>query len=129
MVRNYRDYVASIHDVSRLFVYATVKDMTKIANVLAPSPTKAAKACRDYVGKMMDKDETLLAEDNVTELLYALRKNLDKIASVLISGITVPDILLLSKIFQVEQEKKRKYIETDEKKAEDIIPCKRVKGI
>lgn len=127
MVRNYKDYVASIHDVGRLFVYATVRDLNHIATVLIPSHPIAVKACRNFVGKMMNKDDTLHPEDNVTELLYALKKNLDRIASVLISRPTVDDILLLCKIHQHEQEKKRKFIEADES-VEDVVPRKRILG-
>ena len=51
--------------------------------------------CKSYVSRVMGGDETLGPGDNITELVYALRKNMDDIARVLASAPDQWDIVCL----------------------------------
>ena len=48
--------------------------MKNIATVLIPEHETAVETCRLLVAEAMDNGEDLHPEDNVTELVYALRK-------------------------------------------------------
>ena len=51
--------------------------------------------CRKYVKELMREDESYNNEEFVTELVYALRNNLDKLAFILVASLTALDILCL----------------------------------
>ena len=78
------------------------------------------------VAERMSNDEYLHPQHNMTELVYALEKGLDNVALVLASGVKVSDILLMCKIFHVEEEKVRLEAKAQEM-IEDATPRKRSK--
>ena len=55
-----------------------------------------AKECRKFVSQLMSKDENYQPEEFVTELVYALRNNLDKVACILLASVSTVDILCLA---------------------------------
>lgn len=87
-------------NIEHLYAYAYANDMKNIAFVLFPDQDLAIENCRSIIAEVMKNDESLHLEENVTELVYALRKGMDNFVFVLTSGITQSDILLLCKIFQ-----------------------------
>ena len=81
---------------------------------------------RNILWERMSNDEYLHPQHNMTELVYALEKGLDNVALVLASGVKVSDILLMCKIFHVEEEKVRLEAKAQEM-IEDATPRKRSK--
>ena len=53
------------------------------------------KECRKYVKDLMRDDESYNNEEFVTELVYVLRNNLDKLACILLASVSTVDILCL----------------------------------
>ena len=97
-------YVAGVMDQDENFnqeenvtelVYVLLKsNLDRFANILASAPG-AVEECRTYVAGVMARDDSLHPEDNVTELVYALKKNMDKFATILASCPKESDILCL----------------------------------
>ena len=88
-----------IDNVINLYVYAYCNTMRNIARVLIPDHEIAVKRCRELAGEMMTNDNNIHPEENMTELVYALKTNLDNLSLILASSVTIPDILLLCKIY------------------------------
>merc|ERR1719226_407313 len=113
---------------ANLYAFAFAKGMKNIATVLIPDHDTAVETCRSLIAGFMNNDESLHPEDNVTELVYALRKGMDNLALVLASGVKVTDILLMCKIHQVEVENLRKAAEAKKiDEDDDSIPKKKIK--
>ena len=74
-------------------VYA-IKFNHRFAKVLKTAHD-AADDCRAYVASVMANDETLTQGENISELVYALRKNMDNFATVLASDPKEWDIQCL----------------------------------
>ena len=55
----------------------------------------AVMECRRYVAEIMAQNENDEIQENVTELVFALKNSMDNIGKVLISGVQNSDILCL----------------------------------
>ena len=55
----------------------------------------AVMECRRYVAEIMAQNKNDEIQENVTELVFALKNNMDNIGKVLISGVQNSDILFL----------------------------------
>ena len=121
-------YSTGLFNVGNLYAFAFANEMKNIASVLIPDHNRAVETCRSLIAGIMSNDESLHPEDNVTELVYALRKGMDNLALVLASGVKVTDILLMCKIHQVEVENLRKAAEAQKiDEDDDSIPKKKIK--
>lgn len=76
-----------------LIIYA-LKHHIKFAKILRFSPF-AVKTCREYVREIMLNDDKISGENNITEFIYVLQKNMDNFAEVLLSALQTEDILCL----------------------------------
>merc|ERR1719342_1069730 len=101
-------YSPGLFIVGDLYAFAFANGMKNIATVLIPVHDTAIENCRLLVAEVMDNDQNLHPEDNVTELVYALRKRMENLALVLASRVKTSDIFLMCQIFHVEQEKLKK---------------------
>ena len=120
-------YSTESFNVANLYAFAFANGMKNIATIIIPDQDAAVESCRLHVAERMSNDENLHPQHNMTELVYALKKGMDNLALVLMaSGVKVTDILLMCKIFHVEEEKLRLEAEAQEK-IEDAIPPKRSK--
>ena len=118
-------YAEAVSD-AYIYAFAFSHGMKNIAKVIIPDQDTAVESCRLLVAERMSNDEYLHPQHNMTELVYALEKGLDNVALVLASGVKVSDILLMCKIFHVEEEKVRLEAKAQEM-IEDATPRKRSK--
>ena len=89
----FKEDIGSINILNSPIVYA-IKYNHRFAKVLMRAPG-ASKECRAYVASVMASDETLSPGENVSELVYALRKNMDNFATVLATDPDQWDIVCL----------------------------------
>ena len=68
--------------------------------------------CRAFVGDLMKRDnyyiETLAPNEDINELVYALRNDMDKYAETLISYVRAKDIVSMCKIVLSNNNKQMK---------------------